>query len=299
MKVWASYLQAFPATRVAPGSDILRLDLLDARLSGNKPLKLAGWLDVFRQSGRRRLLSFGGVHSNHLHALAVLASVERIPLTLVVRGYESAALTSTLQDCLTLGADLQFVDRMTYARRYDVCWQQELATLQDALVIPEGGGGEPGLAGCRLLAPTAAAYDDVWLAVGSGTTAMGIAQGLAALGSRTRLVGVNAVADQGERLRHWQRDMPASCDWTLIETAELGGFARCPSRLLELIHVYDTCGLPLDPVYTARLVWAFEHFADPGRRSLLIHSGGLQGRRGYGLSWTADAAASLLAASVV
>lgn len=280
-------------------ADILRLDLADPWVSGNKPLKLAGWLAAFRRSGRSCLLSFGGAHSNHLHALSALAAREKIPVILVVRGYEKAPLTPTLQDCLALGASLQFVDRVTYAKRYDSVWQQDLAVAFNALVIPEGGDGQPGLVGCRSLADIASGYDDVWLAVGSGTTAMGLAQGLAARHSRTRLVGVNAVADQGERQRDWQHGMPEGMEWSLIDTSVLGGFAKAPATLLELIHAYDQHNVPLDPVYTARLVWAFEHFAIPNRRSLLIHTGGLQGRRGYGLTWPVDSCTSLLTASVV
>lgn len=49
--------------------ECLRLDQLHPTLSGNKFFKLLGHLEVFRSSGRSRLLSFGGRWSNHLHAL--------------------------------------------------------------------------------------------------------------------------------------------------------------------------------------------------------------------------------------
>ncbi|MEL7400680.1 MAG: hypothetical protein AAFN68_08935 [Pseudomonadota bacterium] len=133
------------------------------------------------------------------------------------------------------------------------------------------------------------------MALGTGTTALGLARALA--GTRQTpsqaarlpmIVGVNVVADQGQRRRDWQRWMPNS-RWRLLDDYHYGGFGKCPAELMQLIARYDALGLPLDPVYTAKLVSAFEHQypLDPAlseQRVLLVHSGGLQGRRGYGLS---------------
>lgn len=284
MPAWQHFLQPLPAAAVVPlTADVLRLDQVDPGLSGNKWLKLQGWWQQFQAGAYQALLSFGGAHSNHLHALAHLAARAQVPLRLLVRGYAAAPLTPTLQDCLALGAQLEFLDRSQWARRYDGVWQQALADRYQALVIPEGGAGEPGLQGCRALASIACRYDQVWLAVGSGTTALGLAQGLAAQGARTVLVGVNAVADQGERRRQWQQQMPEAVHWQLLDDAHGGGFARCSGELLALIRRYDALGLPLEPVYTAKLVQALEQRATAlaGQRVLLLHSGGLQGRRGY------------------
>lgn len=265
-------------------ADMLHLEQIHPLLSGNKAFKLKGHLQRFADSGRRCLLSFGGPYSNHLHALAACGHLTGIPVVLVVRGYASVPLTPTLQDCSGWGAQLVFVDKHQYARRYDAGWQAQLACEFDALVIPEGGSGADGEWGCRDLAPLCAEYDEVWLAVGSGATAKGIAAGLAAGKNRCRLVGVNAVADQGERLREWQQSMPAGVDWRLLDNAHCGGFARTDEALLQLIRRWDNNGLLLDPVYTGKMMLAFERALAGGeltdRRVLLLHSGGLQGRRG-------------------
>jgi 1-aminocyclopropane-1-carboxylate deaminase len=80
-------------------------------------------------------------------------------------------------------------------------------------------------------------------------------------------------------LSGYENQYAINCD------SHLGGFGKCPEELITLIKYYDTQGLPLDPVYTAKLVMAFENEwrlgqLDPAKRYLLIHSGGLQGRRG-------------------
>jgi 1-aminocyclopropane-1-carboxylate deaminase len=67
--------------------------------------------------------------------------------------------------------------------------------------------------------------------------------------------------------------------------SHLGGFGKCPESLINLIQEYDQQGLHLDPVYTAKMIMAFEQgwqagLLDQSKRYLLIHTGGLQGRRG-------------------
>jgi 1-aminocyclopropane-1-carboxylate deaminase len=298
-----------PASSVS-AIDVLRLDQLDPQLSGNKAFKLFGHVQQAERQGMTRLLSFGGPFSNHLHALAALGARCGMETIGVVRGYVDLPLTPTLQDCRDLGMTLIFADKKTYARRYDPEYRQQLAAEHGAFVIGEGGsGGEDtegngsgedegayGQVGCRWLVDGCRGYDQVWLALGTGTTALGLARALA--GTRQTpsqtarlpmIVGVIVVADQGQRRRDWQRWMPNS-RWRLLDDYHYGGFGKCPAELMQLIARYDALGLPLDPVYTAKLVSAFEHQypLDPAlseQRVLLVHSGGLQGRRGYGLSF--------------
>ncbi len=265
-----------------PGqTDVLRLDQLHPRLSGNKIFKLYGFLSGFAGSEHARLLSFGGPWSNHLHALAAVAAELKIPAVGIVRGYEHLPLTATLQDCRDMGMQLEFASKTQYAQRYDADWQQSLSEQWQALVIPEGGEGESGQQGFAALAPVFNDYDEIWLASGTGTTALGIAR---LLKPEQTLVGVNAVADQGERLRQWQA-LPWACGWQLLDDYHGGAFGRCNDNVLGLIRRYDALQLPLEPVYTAKLLWALESERDAGRlknrRRLLIHSGGLQGRRGF------------------
>lgn len=279
---WSEYCHPLPTlSSVNRSVDILRLDQLDEKVSGNKPLKLIGWFKCFLAQQQVRLLSFGGVYSNHLHALAYAAYELSIPVVLIVRGWPEQPLSPTLKDCQSLGAQIVFVDRQTYAKRYDRQWQAELAQQYNALVIPEGGAGELGEQGCAQLAPFVAGYDEVWLAVGTGTTAIGLARGLASINAKTKLFGVNAVADQGEQAKHWQVSMPANIKWQLIDDAHFGGFAKCPPTLVKFIERYQQKNLPLDPVYTSKLLWAYEQRSSHNAaKVLLIHSGGLQGQRG-------------------
>ena len=270
-----------------PGSwgdvDVLRLDQIHSHISGNKAFKLAGHLEEFKKSGCTCLLTFGGVWSNHLHALAALGNYLSIPTLGMVRGYDHLPLTPTLVDCQNFGMRLQFCNKKEYSRRYDLDWRIELANRFNAWVIPEGGAGEAGLKGFEHISKCLKAYDEVWVMAGTGATAEGVANYMR---PEATLVVVNALADQGELKRRWQEyDWPVNL--VLLDNYHTGGFGRCPDFLLELIERYDALGLPLDPVYTAKLLYAYEqeHCCQPKitsqKRTLLIHTGGLQGRRGY------------------
>lgn len=266
---------------------MLRLDKIDPLISGNKAYKLLGHIERAQAQNVLRLVSFGGPFSNHLHALAATGKTLGLETVGIVRGYEHLPLTATLQDCQAYGMKLVFADKKQYARRYQADYRQQLADEFQAYVIEEGGAGSEGLKGCELLAPYCQQFDQVWLAVGTGTTALGLAHALQQQQSGCRVVGVNVVADQGERRLVWQQAMPGD-NWHLIDDYHLGGFARINDSLLQMIRQFDALGLPLDPVYTAKLVYAYQAELQQrsrleNQRVLLIHSGGLQGRRGYSL----------------
>ncbi len=45
-------------------------------------------------------------------------------------------------------------------------------------------------------------------------------------------------------------------------------------------------GIPLEPVYTGKMMYALydliaKHFFKPGQRIIAVHTGGLQGKRGF------------------
>lgn len=272
--------------------DILRLDKIHPLVSGNKWYKLKYNLEAADTLGQRRLLSCGGPHSNHLHALACAGKTLGFTTTAFVRGYSHLPLTETLLECQRMGMKLVFVDKKTYLNRYDSDWCQQQAELHDSYWIPEGGNNDLGMKGCAEIAEQCAGYDEVWLSIGSGCSFTGIAQALARMKAAqwddkhfrpVHLKGVMAIKG-GEALAvsllaDFGEECAIDCD------RHLGGFGRCPEELVGLIKRYDTQNLPLDPVYTAKLVMAFEQYRQAGKlesdkRYLLIHTGGLQGRRG-------------------
>lgn len=272
-------IQALPSTSLL-SADILRLDLIHPLLSGNKSYKLLNNILVARKQGAKRLLSFGGPYSNHLHALAAAGNFLGIPTIGMVRGYEHLPLTHTLTDCRQMGMDLHFLDRKTYPLRYEASYQKELAEHFKAYVVPEGGNNQLGIEGAGLIADYAADYDEIWLAVGSGCTYQGLAQ---KLNVKQHLVGVMSLKGATE-LEKLLRSADSQCSKTIESDFHCGGFGKQSVELQTLMAEMVKKGLPLDPVYTSKMVLAFlaneaAGKLDQNRRYLLIHSGGLQGAR--------------------
>ncbi|MCV6614989.1 MAG: hypothetical protein OIF35_08425, partial [Cellvibrionaceae bacterium] len=76
----------------------------------------------------------------------------------------------------------------------------------------------------------------------------------------------------------------ASVSWELKPGYAFGGYGKCPPQLQQFISAsYATNQVPLEPVYTAKAMAALCALSrgQTGGNYLFIHSGGLQGRRGF------------------
>jgi 1-aminocyclopropane-1-carboxylate deaminase len=268
--------------------DILHLEKIHPTISGNKWYKLKYNVSEAKKQGFSSLLSCGGPHSNHLHALACAGQALGFQTRAFVRGYEELPLTPTLKDCQRMGMSLIFVDKQTYKHRYDKLWCRQQATKYDSYWIPEGGDNDLGHQGCAELAQYCEGYDEVWLSIGSGCTFLGLAEGIESLittysGQRPCIQGVLAIKG-GDALASDLLSQVGK-QHRINTQGHLGGFGKSPDSLLTLIQAYDQQGLELDPVYTGKLIMALEQswqtgLLDVSKRYLVIHSGGLQGRRG-------------------
>lgn len=264
--------------------DVLRCDTLHPVISGNKWFKLKFNLVDAHRRGCVRLASFGGAWSNHLHALAYCAQQVGFASEGFVRGEElSAQSNPMLHDAETWGMQLHFLSRQDYRQR-------RITIDADTLLIPEGGDNFCGLLGCMTMMPPtlAALYDSVVVPVGTGCTALGIRMALppqVPLWAVPVLKGAGLEAKWRARLRHWQAAASDNVHW--LADAHHGGYGKTSPALLSFIHeIGDNTGLLLDPVYTGKALWALcqqiRHQALPaGSRVLFIHTGGLQGARGF------------------
>ncbi len=271
---------------------VLRLDRLGGAAPGNKSFKLQHNLARAKQRGARRVLSFGGGWSNHLHALAAVGAELGMETIGVVRGGETA--TAMLADAERWGMRLVAVSREEYRRRGSPEYQAELAArFGGCMVIPEGGANVDGLLGCREIAALAEAggahWDRVLVAVGTGTTLAGLAAGLRASGEVVGVSALKGAADSERRIEELlaAADLQARLPWRVEQAYHCGGFARMNGELAQFIPAFEAAtGIPLEPVYTGKLFLALYDKLRTGtwgseERVLAIHSGGLQGRRGY------------------
>ena len=278
---------------------VLRLDLIDPLISGNKWFKLTEHLRGAAEAGAQGVISLGGAHSNHLHALAAAGKRFGFPTVGLLRGHEQH--TPTTLDLQAFGMQLHWLGYAGYRARHAVdFWLPWQARYLDLQPIPEGGGGLRGALGCRVLLDMVRAglselgwsdHHGWWLAAGTGTTLAGLA--LAEQGAHP-VYGALAVPDDHGVMQNVAAIMGSAAgepDASAVQfiQASRGGFARTDAQLLAFMANQEAaCGVPLEPLYTGKALLALHErvlagqFA-PGTRLIFIHTGGLQGRRAMGL----------------
>jgi len=269
---------------------VYRLDMNHPLVSGNKLYKLKPWI---MQASKQNvgLVSCGGAYSNHLHALAAAGHEKGLPTFAIVRGMQEDQLTVTLRDCRQMGMTLINASRSDYLKRYDADFVKayQMFLPDKFLWVPEGGTEASSVQSCESIGESLNEYrssyvfDSVWVAVGSGGTLAGIARSL------DPAINLFAVPVMKEWLPLKARVdgflSPAQkqrINW--IDGASYGGFGRVKKAHIEFMARLETMAdMPFDPVYTSKLVRRLIEIHElrglAGSRPLVIHTGGLQGRR--------------------
>ena len=130
-------------------------------------------------------------------------------------------------------------------------------------------------------------YDGWWLACGTGTTLAGLV--LAEAGEHP-VYGALAVPDDhgvAQQVEMILREARLSTTAYELLDASRGGFAKVDPLLLAFIEQTEQAsGTPLEPLYTGKALLALKQQIEAGKfsrgtRLIFIHTGGLQGRRGF------------------
>jgi 1-aminocyclopropane-1-carboxylate deaminase len=271
---------------------VLRLDLIDPLISGNKWFKLAPHLGAARAIGKLGLMSLGGAHSNHLHALAAAGRRFGFPTVGLLRGQFQD--TPTVQDLRAFGMELHWLGYGGYRERHRPDFWAPWIERHPALYpVAEGGGGLDGAQGCAALVAMAREqmgalgwpdYHGWWLGVGTGTTLAGLILGE---GGQRPVYGALAVPEDHGVEKHvcsilQQAGIPGG--YSLIP-ASRGGFGKLDAQLAQFIHdAQKQSEVPLEPLYTGKALLALWLAVRSGRfargtRLVFLHTGGLQGRR--------------------
>lgn len=284
-----------PVAGVAMGNvSLLRLDTVGGPAPGNKHFKLRGTLAEARRLGVERLVSFGGAWSNHLHALAALGAEQGFHTVGIVRGDDDTPESAMLADARSWGMQIVKVTRSEYRRRSDPDYLSALERrFAPCLLIPEGGASGEGVRGsmaiAELVSEFAPSARHILIPVGTGTTLAGLVAGL---GSDYHITGVAALRgarDLEQRVGQGLATVAAGprARWRILHGDHCGGFARTSAGLREFMLAFEAAqGINLEPVYTGKMLYAIQRRLgsgewDTGAPLLAIHTGGLQGRRGY------------------
>lgn len=292
--------------------DILvrRDDLIDESLSGNKFYKLFYNLQAAKGAGHKKILSFGGAYSNHIYALAAAGRDFGFETVGVIRGERPKHLSPTLQDAERWGMQLEFISRENYREKMASELHQVAPELHSYLAniygdfysIPEGGANAEGILGTKAIGwaireQIGDNFSSVCVASGTGNTLAGIASGLYSdvntSGKDSKIaIGFSVLKGDGNLGRDIYRQSQNinTCinNWRLISGYHAGGYAKkLPQAVQNFKESFEReTTLLLDPVYTVKMCWGVaqllaQDYWPRGSRLVLVHTGGLQGKRGF------------------
>jgi D-cysteine desulfhydrase family pyridoxal phosphate-dependent enzyme len=288
---------------------VKRDDLLGPALGGNKTRKLEYLMAEARQQEARRVVTFGGLQSNHARLTAAAASLLGMEAHLLYFERRPKSLTGNLLLNQLLGARMHFfplasrrprprslegtirlarlLARLRVGPHYFIpvgghTWVGALGYVRAALEVDEQARGL-GVGDAHLL-----------VAAGSGGTLAGLLAGLRLAGSRLRPLGIDVgrlwtsfpasvarlaaevCARLGEPHAFEPEDVP------LVEGTYVGEAYGRPSDAgnAALTRLLRAEGILLDPVYTAKAFAGLLGEASggrlgPGEPVLFLHTGGL------------------------
>ena len=286
---------------------IKRDDLTGLELSGNKVRKLDFLVREAVEQGVERLITCGGVQSNHCRATVYYARRLGLKTTLFLRGEKPAAPTGNYLLDLLAGADIHLITPEQYRDVERLMAQERSRSPEKAYVIPEGGSNETGAWGyvkgfyeiLEQVREQNLPIDTIVVATGSGGTHAGLLLGKLLSGSSLNVVSVNVCDDApffkrkisaimkafGEKYGH--RITWSERDIHIVDGYVGGGYGVISTKEGELIRrLAEREGLVIDPVYGAKAFRGLEEKLKagefPGKNILFIHTGGVFGVFPYG-----------------
>lgn len=256
---------------------IKRDDLIHPIITGNKWRKLKDYLLKAQKEGSKGIISFGGAYSNHVYSLAFVCHALSIPLELIIRGDElhkdSNAFLNQIHEW---GAQMYFVSREDYRTKL----LPEVINTDKKLIIPEGGFSTLGIDSVKALGVELSTlqFDEVFLSVGTGTTAIGLAKYL----PQFKINGILSLANKSEieeNIASVSEGLPNLKLWDAFLTKKYG---KKNTELIEFCTFFvQTFHIQIEPIYTGLMIRSFftllqEDYFKPQSKILLIHSGGIK-----------------------
>lgn len=277
---------------------VKRDDLIHPRFGGNKWRKLKYNLEHARKNQFDTLLTFGGAWSNHIYATAAAGKHFGFNTIGLIRGEEHKPLNATLSFAKKCGMQLHYINRAEYRQKAEAAYLTKIKQqFADVYILPEGGSNSLALRGCaetvtEINNELDKPFDFICCASGTGATLAGL---ISMINPEQTAIGFSALKG-GEFLNHdvetfLQREKITSStkNWRIETGFHFGGYAKVNDALLRFMSEFELqYGFALDAVYTGKMFYGLfelinEKKFEPGTSIIAIHSGGLQGNKGFNL----------------
>ncbi len=266
---------------------LMRTDLNDLHISGNKLYKLKYNLEAAQRTNKETLLTFGGAFSNHIAAVAAAGKKYGFKTIGIIRGEKHEPLNPTLEFAITHGMQLDYVSRECYQNKAQLeQYVQKNHFNERMYLIPEGGNNELGILGCTTITnQLQIPFDYICCACGTGTTLTGIIRSLKreqhALGFQV-LKGENYM--QTEISKQLEAAHHSQSNWSIHEDYHFGGYAKIKNTLLTFMNEFEARHhVALEPIYTGKMMFGIydliqRGFFKKGEVIIAVHTGGLQAK---------------------
>ena len=274
-----------------------RDDLTGTVISGNKIRKLEYLLSEAKSQGAERILTCGGLQSNHCRATAVAATRLGLQAIVYLRVRNPELLTQpptgNWRLCAQAGAEIRFITPEEYVNRTEIMAKD--AGEKD-WVIPEGGSNALGSWGYinaidEMSEQWETPPSSIVCAVGSGGTLAGLLMGVARRNQDIPVHGICVCDDrqtfqqivskitQNAQKRWPELSAIEATNVSIVEGYVGRGYALSTAEESnDIAAIARKTGTFFDPVYTGKAFRALllepERF---GPRPLFVHTGGIFG----------------------
>ena len=257
---------------------IKRDDLINPFISGNKWRKLKEYIEFAQKNNLSGFISFGGAFSNHLYALAYLGNKLNYRTIGIVRGDElNECSNSYLSQMKSWGMELHFVSRADYRQKLIPI---SINNLSHLMQIPEGGYSLMGVSSISDLAKEISAsgdFDYIILAVGTGTTAIGLANA-----SQSKVLGIMTLFNLLELKSHQDELDIHSENLKFIEPIDDLKYGKSKAEVVSFCDAfYHENKIKIEPIYTGKMFYKLyqliqSDYFPQNARILALHTGGVK-----------------------
>lgn len=283
---------------------VKRDDLIHPQFGGNKWRKLKYNLLHAKDNNFDTLLTFGGAWSNHIYATAAAGKHFGFKTIGIIRGEKHQELNATLSFAEECGMQLHYIDRKQYRQKNDPAFQKKLLQqFGHVYILPEGGSNPLALRGCEEIVHEVNSqihqpFDVICCASGTGATLAGMVSAIRSekTNHKQYAIGFSALKDRGfltsdvsDFLDTDSTDNSTTRNWRVESDFHFGGYAKINDELIQFMHDFKSqYNIELDAVYTAKMFYGlFELIRSntfkPESIIIAVHSGGLQGNKGFNL----------------
>ncbi len=270
---------------------VKRDDLIHPLLSGNKWRKLKYNLLEAEKLQKKKILTFGGAYSNHIHATAAAGKLFGFDTVGIIRGESYEPLNPTLSFAKEQGMLLDYLNRKTYRLKNT---PEVISRLKekygDFYLVPEGGSNQMALPGCaeiinELNEQLEGKFDYICTACGSG----GTLAGLISSAEKQKMLGF-AVLKGADFLNEDVTSLLGNTsppNWQINLNYHFGGYAKKDQQLSNFCRDFENShNIFIEPTYTGKMFFGLfdlikKDFFIKNSTIVALHTGGLQGKEIY------------------